>query len=81
MAQILTTGVAVDFPQGIYEISMVITGGSVQLSRSLIKDTPFNTSDDLLFTDSAIRSIRSTGGEIKADFTSAVVTISDISYR
>jgi len=81
MAQILTTGVAVDLPQGVYEISMVVTSGSVQLSRSLVMGTPFNNSDDMLFTSSVIRSIRSTGGEIKAVFTDAVVTVSDISYK
>ena len=81
MAQILTTGTAVDFPQGIYEISIVINSGSVQLSRSLVADTPFNDSDDMLFTSSVIRSIRSTGGQIKAVFTDAVVTVSDISYK
>lgn len=81
MAKVLTTGVAVDFPQGIYEISMVINSGSVQLSRSLVAGTPFNNSDDMLFTDSVIRSIRSTGGQIKAVFTDATVTISDVSYK
>lgn len=81
MAKVLTTDVAVDFPQGIYEISMVINSGSVQLSRSLVAGTPFNNSDDMLFTDSVIRSIRSTGGQIKAVFTDATVTISDVSYK
>lgn len=81
MAQILSSNVPVKFPQGIYEVSAIVNSGSVQFSRSLITGTPFNNSDDMLFTTSVIRSIRSTGGEIKAVFTDATVIVSDLAYK
>ena len=80
MAQTLVTATPVLFPQGIYELSIIVNSGDVQLSKSLAGEA-FNDSDDMNFTTSVVRTIRSTGGRLQAVFTDATVTLSDVAYK